>query len=41
VANTGAGRELVEKLSSVRALNLKEPAALPELMALLRKKLWG
>ena len=41
VANTGAGRELVEKLSSVRALNLKEPSALPELMALLRKKLWG
>jgi len=41
VANTGAGRELVEKLSGVRALNLKDPSALPELMAMLRKKLWG
>ena len=41
VANTGAGRELVEKLSSVRALNLKEPSAVPEMTALLQKKLWG
>ncbi len=41
VANTGAGRELVEKLSSVRSLNLKEPSALPEMTALLQKKLWG
>ncbi|MBV8488695.1 MAG: hypothetical protein JO161_10490, partial [Planctomycetaceae bacterium] len=41
VANTDAGRELVEKLSSVRALNLKEPSSLPELKALLQRKLWG
>ncbi len=41
VANTGAGRELVEKLSSVRTLSLKEPSALPELSTLLQKKLWG
>jgi hypothetical protein len=41
VANTDAGRELVEKLSSVRALNLKEPSSLPELKALLQQKLWG
>jgi hypothetical protein len=41
VANTDAGRELVEKLSSVRALNLKQPSALSELVALLEKKLWG
>ena len=41
VANTGAGRELVEKLSSVRALNLKEPSALPEMTALLQKEALG
>jgi hypothetical protein len=41
VANTDAGRELVTKLSGVRALNLKEPAALPELRELLQRKLWG
>jgi hypothetical protein len=41
VANTVAGRELVEKLSGVRALNLKEPSALPELLTLLQQKLWG
>ena len=41
VANTDAGRELVEKLSGVRALNLKEPSAIPELSALLQAKLWG
>jgi hypothetical protein len=41
VANTDAGRELVTKLSGVRALNLKEPAALPELEKLLHRKLWG
>ena len=41
VANTGAGRELVEKLSGVRTLNLKDPSALPELTAMLRRKLWG
>jgi hypothetical protein len=41
VGNTGAGRELVEKLSGVRALNLKDPSSLPEVMALLKTKLWG
>ena len=41
VANTEAGRELVEKLSGVRALNLKEPSALPELETLLESKLWA
>ncbi|MGO9597363.1 MAG: hypothetical protein ACLP7Q_05015 [Isosphaeraceae bacterium] len=40
VANTHAGRELVEKLSSVRALSLKEPSSLPEVKALLQRKLW-
>jgi hypothetical protein len=40
-SNTEAGIALVEKLSDVRALNLREPAALPELMTLLRRKLWG
>lgn len=41
VANTDAGRELVEKLSSVRAMSLKEPSSLPELKGLLQRKLWG
>jgi hypothetical protein len=41
VANTDAGSELVEKLSGVRALNLKQPSALPELVALLQQKLWS
>jgi hypothetical protein len=41
VANTDAGRELVEKLSGVRALSLKEPSSLPEVKALLHRKLWG
>ena len=40
-ANTSAGRELVEKLSGVRTLNLEDPSALPELWALLRTKLRG
>jgi hypothetical protein len=41
VANTDAGRELVEKLSGVRALDLKQPSALPELVELLEHKLWA
>jgi hypothetical protein len=41
VANTDAGRDLVEKLSSVRTLNLKQPSVLPELVTLLNQKLWS
>jgi hypothetical protein len=40
-SNTEAGIALVEKLSDVRTMNLREPTALPELLTLLRRKLWG
>jgi hypothetical protein len=39
-SNTEAGIALVEKLSGVRTLNLRDSMALPELMSLLHGKLW-
>lgn len=38
-SNTRAGIELVERLTGIRALNVRDKAALPDLMALLREKL--